>query len=1108
MKPTNRQQTVNRPLAIIAGLLGAFCICTAASAFPTWIGVYGSDVRHTDSSNPGTYTILLNQSYTGLHAEVGVQVNNGAWTAYQMSYAGLKDGNSKWTFTPAAAYPDGATVKYYFHGFDDWGGNIWDSNNGANYSFAVSGGGGSGPIPWPGGGAAGYPSDPASRIHHWKEEAVVGNGYMTVMLDQNGSLYDIYYPSAGNRHGASTANEGYRGPEDFPSCWWLDNQANGQMNVIAGMGGIGIGGNIYWMKNSSGTDYTGHTQRYVADNNVVYTSYTLNATGNRIKIDQYDFVPATTALPTVSNGTRSNYGAYVKRFLLTNLESTSRTFDFYYDVNFNVNGGNGNDVMYFDNTRKTMMVYDRTERSVPVQANSCDPNGYTTEYSPSFAFDWYKGSSIYFGTALKLVTNPTTGAGTAADGSWRDYTGTDNQEGWIAKRVTINPGQTVEIDVAIVGAWDDQANQTGTFDFWGVPLVDWFYNNSMATAQSTTETYWSNWLNSGVTADFPDDRYDALFKRSLLVSALHVDKASGSIIAGMHNGAYPFVWPRDAVYAAVTFARTGHLDESLGAYRWLRDVAYRETDNAVGGKAYFYQKYTTDGWAVWTSPQLDESASVPWGIWFHYQMTGDQNFLNSYWNLAYTTARASSENSGINPDVKSVYGLMNGNNVWEDSWGPFIYSNGSIVRGLRDAANIADVLGQGGWASTFRSRADGIKTAIDSRIDARVEPADISHLGLVVPYEVYAPTDGRMRAIDDWIHGRTQAGGFNDNLVEQGGDIAGLLRRFNHRIDGGIDNYWNGGPWPLATAWYGMYFARWQDYEAGKDKININKDKLDRLIAKLGPAGLSCEQIAPGTAQQKYPGFWHQTAWPNVWESHSTLVDAMMMFLDFKPNVSDNTAYLAPKLPSGWSTITFNGLRFRDQRFNVTVTEAAGNVRADLNKLTGGAMNLDIYLRVPTGSAISSVQFNGGNYTLGAGDYDATTGRVHVRGALNNGANSIVVNYGGGCSGPNLQWAGNQYAWPPAGQVTSQSDVWGNIESWPRGAANYARVVYTTNGGASWNTRDLEWGGVNGNNDWWHINLGKFSSRTTIRYAIEVRDCYGRSIWDNNNGADYRVTVN
>lgn len=115
----------------------------AAWAFPNWIGSYAPHQRH-DGGNPGTFTILMNQDYVGLHAEVGVQVNGGAWTTYAMAYAGhFNATDSKWTFTPPMPFPAGAVVKYYFHGFDDWGGNIYDSQNAQNYSFTTASAGGS-----------------------------------------------------------------------------------------------------------------------------------------------------------------------------------------------------------------------------------------------------------------------------------------------------------------------------------------------------------------------------------------------------------------------------------------------------------------------------------------------------------------------------------------------------------------------------------------------------------------------------------------------------------------------------------------------------------------------------------------------------------------------------------------------------------------------------------------------------------------------------------------------------------------------------------------------------------------------------------------------------
>ena len=120
----------------ICTIIALVASATSAMAFPSWIGVYGSTVRHDDAYNPGAFTILMNQDYYGLKAEVGVQVNGGTWQTYAMSYAGRVDNNSKWTFTPSAAFPAGATVQYYFHGFDG-SGHIYDSRNGANYSFQV-----------------------------------------------------------------------------------------------------------------------------------------------------------------------------------------------------------------------------------------------------------------------------------------------------------------------------------------------------------------------------------------------------------------------------------------------------------------------------------------------------------------------------------------------------------------------------------------------------------------------------------------------------------------------------------------------------------------------------------------------------------------------------------------------------------------------------------------------------------------------------------------------------------------------------------------------------------------------------------------------------------
>ncbi len=124
-------------------------------------------------------------------------------------------------------------------------------------------------------------------------------------------------------------------------------------------------------------------------------------------------------------------------------------------------------------------------------------------------------------------------------------------------------------------------------------------------------------------------------------------------------------------------------------------------------------------------------------------------------------------------------------------------------------------------------------------------------------------------------------------------------------------------------------------------------------------------------------------------------------------------------------------------------------------------------------------------------------------------ANNGGANYAASVNTPPaLGWIGNVSNFPADGQITTGTDVWINIDSYPRHSAVSARVVFSSNGGATWYSTDMSLAGVNGNNDWWHANLGKFASRTTIRYAIEVRDAAGASRWANNSGANYSITAN
>lgn len=900
---------------------------------------------------------------------------------------------------PIVATDYGHTVKYKI--------GVWDGNDsGSSEVFASSGQvyEWTNKLAWPGAGApaanpgVGYPPNYA-----WKEEGVVGNNYINVMIDQNGAVYDIYYPSAGCVRGMGTKNEGYvDGLDTFPAL--LPPGARGQMNLNQAFAGMRINGTTtYWQTNENGVGFSNVSQSYIAGTNVIETTSTLTAQGKDIFVQQYDFAPKDITFPT-DDGGAANRGLYIKRYILTNNGASDEEIDFYFYADFALNGGDSYDTMFTDPGRGAMVAADTTQRLTSASG----------EYNPTTTGDYDKNVSVFLATSMKLLDSVGGATGTPATDFWSDTSG-DTDRGWLGVKVDLPVGASKEIDVAFVGGFDDFSNATGTYDYQMDNAVDWFLNNYMYSAQLATESYWQNWLTSGVTIDTPDDEYDELFARSLLATALHIDGKNGGIIAGMHNGAYPFVWPRDEVWAAVTLDRTGHVAEVEEAYRFLRDIAYR-ADEEPGRKGWWYQKYTTDGHIVWSAPQVDETSAFPWGVYYHYLVAGDLNFLDLNYATVYEAGRAMSEDSNI--DSRLYYNdstdLVHSNNLWEDSFDEFIYSNASVIRGLEDAARIADVLDQnicpGGPGTCnyhndkalFNGRATDIRGGLANRLSANAENTDISQLGVVYPFEVYGAKDSLVELYVDRMNGvANDTFGNNHPIVNFGGEWEGLINRYWG------DSYWhnpggpnpNGSPWFLSTMWYGAYYAVRQDLNPGKGDIDNHKHRLDLLTDRIGPIGFGAEQIAPSNSLS-YPGemdFALQAAWPNAWESMSFFVDSLMIFLDYAPDAPNNVLRIEPKLPSDWDTMTFNNITLGAHRIDVTASESSVYPVSSRNLFvnrTGSAVDYDTQIRVPAGSNILAVGENGVSTSY---SYDAATGRVHVTGAMATGASAgteVVVYHG------------------------------------------------------------------------------------------------------------------
>ncbi|MFN9132080.1 MAG: glycoside hydrolase family 15 protein [Phycisphaerales bacterium] len=929
-----------------------------------------------------------------------------------------------WRVTiPASARAYGQNVRYRVVA---WNNSPVGQATGLVQSYDVK-------LAWPGQGsnfggahAIGYPP-----FHAWKEEGVVGNNFINAMLDQNGNIFDVYFPGAGGVSGVGTKNEGYvNGLDTFPAGLPLDNR--GQMHFNQIITGIRAGGVTSWLSNQNGTDFTNVTQAYVTDTQTIRTTSRLVRGGQNIDITQYDFSPKGVFTPP--NATQ---GILLKRMILRNNNPTTETVNVYMYMDPAINGGDQYDFMLADSATGAMIAGDNTYRVV----TNTGSIGFGQEYNPTTFSGYEKNISLFFAASMK--TAPAVGAagGARSTDTWRDSSG-DNGQGWIGQKVTLPPGQDVEVSFVIVGGFERPAgrdafagmNGPGVFNTQMRQAIEWFHNGNPSDWQAQTDTYWQNFLNSGVLVNTPDASINALFRRGLLATMLHFDERNGGLIAGFRNGAYPYVWPRDMAWAGVTLARTGHNEVVRSMTRFLRDITYRDFENwtgantpgfaAAGGspffgsrKGFWKQKYTTDGYTVWGAPQVDETAVIPWMVYYNFLVEGDTSYLteshpanpaNSTYAIVFDAAIAMSQTSTIDGsrlNHRAAYPgssafLMYSNNIWEDQYDTFIYSNANIVRGLRDAANIANVLGLPGDAANFTNRANGILAGLNAKLDWNGENTDISLLGIVYPFETHSPVDARAVRVMDRINGVAP---------DRFGAFEPLVRFANQHINNAsdwvdlIDRYWGdsywgnsaagpttAGPWFLTTLWYGVYYAMRQDYNPGSVDIDNHYYRINRTKDHNGPIGFGAEQMAPSNSLL-YPGqpdFTLQTAWPNAWESMSFYVDAIMMFLDFTPDAPGNTLRIEPKLPTAWNTMTFQNLHVGSKRIDATISKGAIHTHTFTNR-TGEPVNVDTVIRIDAGVTPCLVLVNG--QPVAPTSVDTNTGRVRVQAALADGFPNAVT---------------------------------------------------------------------------------------------------------------------
>jgi glucoamylase len=247
------------------------------------------------------------------------------------------------------------------------------------------------------------------------------------------------------------------------------------------------------------------------------------------------------------------------------------------------------------------------------------------------------------------------------------------------------------------------------------------------------------WLEAGtVPGDAAAERH--ISGRALLNLRL-LTRPNGAALAGLHPR-WRSVWPRDASFAAVAFAATGHHEESYEILSFL--AAAQEADGAWEARYDAAGAPVLDG----RPRQLDAVGWFSWSTWYWFVTAErrDRERAQTLWpatRAAAEVAVASLGSDGLPPG---------GADYWEtETWRPNLGTAAPLRTGLRAAADLARRLGHEVDARRYTVAAGRLDAAIAREFAPAGYPrttsansgADAAVNFLAPPF---APSDARVEA--------------------------------------------------------------------------------------------------------------------------------------------------------------------------------------------------------------------------------------------------------------------------------------------------------------------------------------------------------------------------
>ena len=401
---------------------------------------------------------------------------------------------------------------------------------------------------------------------------------------------------------------------------------------------------------------------------------------------------------------------------------------------------------------------------------------------------------------------------------------------------------------------------------------------------ASTDAYWHAWLEKERTdLSLLSEELQTLYKRSLMVMRVHTDNRGGIIASSdtdmLHHGrdTYSYVWPRDAAFIAEALGKAGYRDVSTRFFEFVAD--------RLDPSGYLMHKYRSDGvlgsswhpWIINGEPRLpiqeDETATIVFTLWEHYERYRDIEFVESMYNRFIEPAA-----EFMCQYTESLTGLPQASfDLWEEKYGTSTYTAASVYGGLMAAAKFANLLGKDEPSRTYQAVAQRMRSAIEKVLfdeergifvkhvvhtaDSELvfdKTVDTSSLYGLLVFRVFDVEDEKITRMMQAVESCLAVSGNSKGYVRYEGDQYYRMREAA-----------SPNPWVITTLWV----ARYHILKAEKLKdLKPALELLEWTASHATAGGVLAEQMHPDTREQL------STA-PLVW-SHAEFVLAVQAYLE------------------------------------------------------------------------------------------------------------------------------------------------------------------------------------------------------------------------------------